>query len=139
MDKIFFKKSQFLLPVLLMALIFVFSSIPVPIDQNKPNFFIFLNPGIQNLLHIPLFGILSYFWIRALTISKHLDWKKIFVALIALSAFGCLDEFHQTFVPGRYGSFLDIILNFIGIVLGIFFFCKKYNKTNKSPDQKIAD
>ena len=135
MDNNFFLKNRFVLPVLLMVLIVIFSSIPATIDQTKPNFFMLIDPCIQNLLHIPLFAFLSYFWIRALTIPEDLDFKKIFITLIILSVFGCLDEFHQTYVQGRYGSLLDIILNFIGIVLGIFFFCKKYNnKTNKSPD-----
>jgi len=39
--------------------------------------------------------------------------------------FGILDEFHQSFVPGRIVSLVDILLDAIGIIL-VLFIVKKY-------------
>lgn len=33
------------------------------------------------------------------------------------------DEFHQLFVPGRSGQFTDVMIDSVGVILGIFIFC----------------
>jgi VanZ family protein len=36
------------------------------------------------------------------------------------SAYGVFDEWHQSFVPGRYASLTDVTLDVAGAVLGIW-------------------
>ena len=42
----------------------------------------------------------------------------ITMALILTCSYGIIDEFHQSFVPGRYASVLDVLLNVLGALLG---------------------
>ena len=42
--------------------------------------------------------------------------KRIFVGLAATILFAALDEFHQTFVPGRSGNLTDVCIDSIGAI-----------------------
>ena len=88
-------------------------------------FLIKLKPGVQNLLHIPLFGLFAYLWLRAFT--RHgFSKTKTFIFTIAITVgYGILDEFHQTFVPGRYGSLTDMLLNIVGIITGAVIYLQR--------------
>jgi VanZ family protein len=118
--KIFF--SPLIPPIFLMGLIFISSSIPMQKDTGHLKFLTDLDPTLQNFLHIPLFCLLSYLWLRTLKRIKLNTQPAVVFTLLITVLFGCLDEFHQTFVSGRYGSLMDICLNIIGIISGILFF-----------------
>jgi VanZ family protein len=105
-----------------MGLMFVLSSIPMDGESEHFEFVMRLTPTVQNLLHIPLFGLLAYLWLNALTKNGCPAKKKLIITIIITLGYGLLDEFHQTFVPGRYGSLIDILLNLGGILMGILFF-----------------
>lgn len=105
-----------------MVLIFILSSIPMDGESEHLKFLMELKPTVQNLLHIPLFGLLAYLWLNALTKNGCPAKKKLIITIIITVSYGLLDEFHQTFVPGRHGSLIDILLNLVGILMGILFF-----------------
>ena len=113
---------NFFPPIFLMFLIFILSSISMDNNVEDLNFILSLNPTLQNLIHIPIFGLLAFLWLKAFTKHSILTSVKIIMTLIITILFGCLDEFHQVFVPGRYGSLIDILLNIVGIFMGILFF-----------------
>lgn len=100
-----------------MAMISLLSSIPGSPEEGGLKFLANIDPNLQNLLHIPLFGLLQFLWLKAF--AKHgIPGRKIIVTCLAISlSFGCLDELHQMFVPGRYASLMDIFLNFTGIAV----------------------
>ena len=113
-----------LYPLVLMALIFAESSIPMAGGPDTIKFLTELDPTIQNLLHIPLYGTLAYLWCKAFS-KRNTSLKKIIVcSLIITILYGCFDEFHQSFVKGRYGSLLDVYLNTVGALIGVFVFKK---------------
>ena len=105
-----------------MGLMFVLSSIPMDGESEHLKFLMEITPTVQNLLHIPLFGLLAYLWLNALTKNGCPAKKKLIITIIITLGYGLLDEFHQTFVPGRYGSLIDSLLNLVGIFMGILFF-----------------
>ena len=110
---------RFLPPIVLMLLITVASSIPMDGSLTHFKFLASLEPNTQNLLHIPVFGMLSYLWLWSFCTTKRpfvLCWTS---ALLITIIFGILDEFHQMYVPGRYAGMLDMILNIIGAGVGI--------------------
>jgi len=107
-------------PLFLMVLIFIESSIPMDGGSGNITFLTELDPNIQNLLHIPLYGTLSFLWMRALVISGLTPVKALWTALLITFFFGCLDEVHQSFIPGRFGGLIDIYLNSIGGLIGVF-------------------
>lgn len=111
-----------LLPLLLMALIFAESSIPMDGGSHDIKFLTDLNPNVQNLLHIPLYACLSFLWVRTFSRLRVNTAKGVVLALFITIAYGCLDEVHQTFVPGRYGGLIDIYLNTVGAFIGVALF-----------------
>ena len=82
-------------------------------------FFMDISPGIQNFLHIPMFAI----WVILLKSSRFnipsLLIKKRFNTLVIGLLFGILLEILQILIPGRYASLEDVLLNLVGIVIGL--------------------
>jgi len=119
-------------PLLLMGLIFVLSSIPGQVEDGVLGMFTKLDPQWQNLLHIPLFGGLQFLWLRAFGRIGQVGGKAWLVCLGITLGYGVLDELHQLFVPGRYASLLDMLLNALGAVLatmGFWWLVKKNHRT----------
>ena len=119
------------LPLSLMGVIFILSSVPGHLDDQRLRFLTDLDPQLQNLLHIPLFGILQVLWLRTFAKLGKFGWKSTVACLVISLGYGCLDEFHQMLVPGRYASLMDIALNFTGVVIGtlLFFLWQKNSLT----------
>ena len=122
--------KNYLPPLILMGLIFISSSIPMDKNADVPEFIISLDPTLQNLFHIPVFGLLAFLWLKSFTKYAILTFTKVIITLIITILFGCLEEFHQTFVSGRYGSLTDMLLNIVGIFMGIVFFYRSRKKRN---------
>ena len=120
------------LPLVLMAVIFALSSIPGRGQDRTLQFLVDLDPQLQNLLHVPLFGLLQVLWLRALAKTGMASRCVVSTGLLICLAYGVFDEVHQMFVPGRYPSLLDVLLNFTGIVLGTLLFLWVWNNNIKS-------
>lgn len=96
----------------------------IPMDGSSKTFAIFmdLKPTIQNLLHIPIFALLSILLLQVLDGFGIQNRKKIIISMSALFVFGILNELLQILVPGRYPGIMDIALNILGALLGIWIF-----------------
>ena len=116
------KLRAYSLPLGLMALIFVLSSIPGKIRNPRLRFLTELDPQWQNLLHVPLFGLLQLLWLRALVGSGMPRGRAILWGCVISLAYGVFDEWHQMFVPGRYASLTDMSLNLVGVTLATVIF-----------------
>lgn len=117
-------------PCLFMGLIFIESSIPMDGGPEDILFLTNLNPQIQNLLHIPLYGILAFLWMGYFSRAGIGERQMAVFSLLITIFYGCLDEIHQTFVPGRYGGLMDIYLDSIGAVLGVIVF-RRFRQAGK--------
>ena len=118
-------------PLILMAIIFVLSSIPGRLESEGLKFLTDIDPQLQNMLHVPLFGTLQILWLQALT--KHgMTGRKVLATAFAISlAYSCFDELHQMFVTGRYASLVDLLLNFTGVVIGTLVFMFWFSNNNE--------
>ena len=111
------------IPLLIMGILYWLSSIPGTRLPNSPalyGLFYWMPPALQNILHVPAFAALAWAWRWALS-----GWVRSKTAVtliaIALSVFcGIFDEWHQSFVPGRYASVVDVIFDIAGVGLGIW-------------------
>lgn len=105
-----------------MVIVFILSSIPGEIDNERLKILTSLDPRLQNFLHIPLFGLLQYLWL--FSFSKHglTVSKTVILSLPITLGYGFLDEFHQYFIPGRYASLMDLGLDLLGIALATMIF-----------------
>lgn len=84
--------------------------------------------GIQNMMHFPFFGFLAYLWMIFFDKRQISIYKAIICTLIIIMFFAGLDEFMQHFIPSRDASFLDLFVNFLGALAGIFVYL--WLKTN---------
>ena len=109
-----------LLAVCYMAGIYWLSSIPGEVDPESPllsGIISWTPPAVQNLLHVPLFGILAWLWYRTLDVWKMRHGLALITAFLLAAGFGVFDEWHQLHVPGRYASLTDMALNTLGAIL----------------------
>ncbi len=100
-----------LLPLVYMCGVFFLSSIPAR-ELHRWG----LPTLLANLAHIPLYAGLA--WATLWAVQGPQGRRVLWVALACLG-FALTDEFHQTFVPGRVFSLVDVGADGIGIGLGI--------------------
>ena len=133
------RKNSILLPILYMAFIFVLSSISAGSDDKMMG--VYIKPGLQNILHIPLYGILSILWLHFFRKKKltaySLKLKAVVYTLIICIAYGIFDEFHQYLIPGRSANIADCFFNIVGCFMGIavYRFKSQYARHN---DQNLS-
>ena len=98
-----------------MAMLLILSAIP---DTSSPeNPFMLLSPTIQNLAHIPAYGLLALLWMFNLRNLGASRLQVVVAAIILASTYGVLMELLQTAIPGRFPSILDCFLNVAGILI----------------------
>lgn len=110
------------LPLLIMALLYGISSLPgrpLPDDPALYGLFYWISPSLQNILHVPAFAALAGAWRWALGAWLRASRARAIGAFAIASAYGVFDEWHQSLVPGRYGSLTDVALDVAGAALGI--------------------
>jgi VanZ family protein len=95
------------LPVVAWALvIFAFSSVPhLGTDLGV------WDTILRKLAHTLEYAVLGALLIRAV--------RRPWLAFVLAVLYAASDEFHQTFVPGRHGSPVDVAIDAVGIALGI--------------------
>ncbi len=103
-------------PILWMGCIFLFSSkTKISVSPDYLINFIFFKS-----LHVIEYAFLYFLFVRAFFMnhSKKTSSTTIFLFSIILSTiYATTDEFHQTFVNSRQGTFRDIFIDFTGIFL----------------------
>ena len=104
-----------------MILIYSLSSIPGNGNRIPSKIIAFIKPEIQNILHIPEYGILVFLWFYALLNFYETIPQSIRIAMLISVIYGVLDEVHQFFVPGRYMGLTDIALDLTGVMLMAFY------------------
>jgi len=77
---------------------------------------------IHMLLYCP-FGFLAAYAIGQTkpSVSGNVLWG---LAVLLSLLYGVSDEFHQSFVPGRYSSWSDVIADTVGGILGGYYFLR---------------
>ena len=100
--------SRFGPPLALMGVIFFFSAQPD------------LGTGLgvwdtilRKAAHMAEYGVLWFLWYRAL--ERHTPWPAAAITL----AYAITDEYHQSFVEGRHGTPVDVLIDAAGIAIAI--------------------
>ncbi len=110
------------------GIIFFFSSIP-DLKIKQLGFWDFV---LRKIAHITEYAILSILVVRAFRLSTDFSKKKIYVFSTVFSMLYALsDELHQYFVPGRHFATTDLLIDFVGVIIGLIFWDKIFNKTLK--------
>jgi VanZ family protein len=99
------------------------------------------------LLHLAeyaVFAWLSLRFIRNITKGR-VNGKSNIIVIIILALFAISDEWHQSFVPGRFASTLDFIYDLAGILAGIGIYLlflrykmngRRFTRFSRSVDKK---
>jgi glycopeptide antibiotics resistance protein len=75
-------------------------------------------PLAQKILHIVTYAILTALWMWTLA-GVTSTQARVALTLALAMGLGIALEWFQTTVPGRYGTITDILLNSLGVALGI--------------------
>lgn len=77
-----------------------------------------LHQLIRKLAHVTEFAILALLLGRAV-LRVERTWPELAARVVpAAVAWAAIDEFHQTFVPGRAGALSDVLLDSLGVLIG---------------------
>ena len=74
--------------------------------------------NLRKIAHIVIFAGMSICAFLSQDFRKRLR-DRVWIAILVTYAYACFDEFHQSLVPERFGSFSDTLIDLIGILLGI--------------------
>lgn len=79
--------------------------------------------------HFIMFGLLGLgiWWALGMN-SRLLDRERTWLAIGIATLFGVLDEYHQSFVPGRTPDFKDMITDFLGAAVFVIVVPKLYKR-----------
>ena len=75
---------------------------------------------LRKVAHVFLFFVITIAFFLMLRYYFNNPRWSIWCTFLCATAVAVLDEYHQTMVPGRIGSFFDVGINLIGIFIGIF-------------------
>ena len=111
---------RLLWPLLYMGLLFGLSAIPGKTPDQDPEgmarSLAWVPPSLQNLLHLPAFGLLAWLWFHVL--APHLPLRGALALGVSLTVgYALADEWHQAYVPGRFPSATDVLADSLGAVL----------------------
>jgi VanZ family protein len=106
--------------------------------SSKPlNFVVFVDWWeylIRKLAHFFEFGVLSFLIFRILsqTEKRHVYWN-LFWAFAFTVLYAISDEYHQTFIHGRTGTYTDVLIDSAGALLAIWlmYLNFKYKKSTR--------
>ena len=76
--------------------------------------------GIDYFFHFAEYSILGFLLFKSITSDELLTFHPFYGSLLIGISFAILDEFHQSFVPGRHMSSIDMIFDSLGILCGTF-------------------
>lgn len=74
---------------------------------------------VRKAAHVTEYAILTGLLFRALRGLVDGSWPRAAVAFVPAMIFAAVDEFHQSLVPSRTGSFYDVLVDYGGALVGI--------------------
>ena len=76
---------------------------------------------VSNLLHVPLFAGVTYCLLKSVSGEARIPSSVYAIVFAVATGYAALDEWHQSFVAGRFASVGDFLLDVTGIVAVILF------------------
>lgn len=122
-------RSRLVFVLVYMGLVFALSSIP-----GRHVGRLGLSISLVSALHLPLFAGLSWVTLSSLRGPRALRW--VVVAAVCM-VYALSDEWHQSFVPGRYFSIGDMVLDAAGVALGLV--VGEWFASRLGPDRGVVD
>lgn len=144
MRNFFVKHWRILAPIVVMAVIWIFSatngtnsdaqSLPLAYFLGIPNWL------IRKAAHFALFaslGALWYNYIRNSNIRKFTPGFTVALSILLSVIYAGIDEMHQLFVPGRSGEINDVLIDSTAAITGVVIFASIHYLT-RTKEQRAA-
>ena len=121
--------SRWFPPLAIMVVIFIVSSFPTLPQIGESQFDVIL----KKLAHVTEYALLFSAWIRAINWGRNnFHFRQILLSTLLTLLYSFTDEFHQSFVPGRHSSLMDVGFDSIGIFIGVLFQIFFHHRNNFS-------
>ncbi len=91
---------------------------------------------LRKLAHMTEYGILCLLLWRALRQHIQSDRTAILLAAAIALSYAVSDEYHQTFVPGRAGTALDVGFDLVGIAIVALVAGLRPESHRRQPDRR---
>ena len=101
-----------------MAAIFVVSSTPGDLIPSAGPWDLLLKKGG----HLASYAVLAWLWLQALRPAV-VSLRVLLTVFAIVTLYAVTDEVHQTFVAGRSGTPVDVLIDAAGALLGILLWC----------------
>lgn len=102
----------------------------IPTEKEKQTIVNNLNLPLRKIMHFTEYLILSLLLLN--TLNKTNIKNKYFITILTCFIYAITDEYHQTFITGRTGQFIDVLIDTAGSALGLII----YNKITLKKDKK---
>ncbi|MBR3765436.1 MAG: VanZ family protein [Clostridia bacterium] len=79
--------------------------------------YVIIGTMVRKAAHVLEYGLLS---LLVLLLLRAYGVRRRWLAIAIALAYAVSDELHQAFVPGRLGTPVDVIIDAIGVIAGVF-------------------
>ncbi len=153
MKKSELKLWRFIPMIIVMIIIFIFSAMPAAESTSASGMFLnalkTLVEGVSNrvlsedvlaamhllirkLAHFSEYAVLGAAIMFALWEARKNKPVLIFLSELIAALYAVTDEIHQRFVPGRYGTWSDVLIDSAGAITGILIYLFISRRRSKS-------
>lgn len=73
---------------------------------------------VRKAAHATEYAILAGLML-GIAVTLSINWKHLFEVVFVAVVYASTDEFHQLFVPGRSGRFIDVLIDGTGALIGV--------------------
>lgn len=88
-------------------------------NKEKKKVFNRANAVIRKIAHFSIYTLVGLLLMGIMTRTKLKDKRRILITVVIGIIYATLDEFHQSFSPGRTPKITDIYIDTLGVILGI--------------------
>lgn len=112
-------------------------------DNNRDSMIESVQFPIRKAAHMTEYAVLSVLIMLALIVDGLKGIRLPVISAIIATVFAATDEFHQRFVPGRYGCLRDVLIDAAGSIIGlmiayvIYKICVNIKKINICNQRKL--
>ena len=91
---------------------------------------------VRKAAHMTEYAVLSVLIMLALIVDGLKGTRLPVISAIIATVFAATDEFHQRFVPGRYGCLRDVLIDAAGSIIGLMIAYVIYKNMCKHKENK---
>lgn len=76
---------------------------------------------IRKCAHAMEYALLGFLLVGAICDNKdeRRSWNRLGLCMLIGALYACSDELHQTMVPGRAGQLTDVLIDSVGVIVGV--------------------